>query len=417
MAAPSPEQARTPAGEGRRTRLILTPLFAVPTRSSGIMPKIMRTALRSLPVLVLATGVAACADDKSSSSDSVAAGATVTITVTDDGCTPSPATAAAGPINFQVKNSTATKVSEAELLRGDTIMGEKENLTPGLSGSFSLKLDAGKYQVYCPNAKTEKTDFTVSGSAAAAAADPAVTTALTDATTKYQQYVAAEVDKLIPATKTFTDAVRSGNVDAAKKAFAPARYYYEEVEPVAESFGDLDPDLDARIDDVDDEASWTGFHRLEKGLWADRSAKGLAPVATKLDQDVAKLKTLVATVKFQPAQLANGATELLNEVASSKITGEGDRYSHTDLSDFEANVSGGQEAFNLLRPALDKIDPALSSTVQQQFTAVLDSIKPYKHGDTYVDYSTVKEDQRKVLTQKVDALAEPLSQVAAKVTL
>src|ERR1700760_2708525 len=122
------------------------------------MPKIVRAALRSLPVLVLVTGVAACADDKSSSSpDSAAPGAaTVTINLTDDGCTPSPATATAGPINFQVKNTTATKVSEAELLRQDTIMGEKENLTPGLSGSFSLKLEAGKYQVYCPNAKTEK---------------------------------------------------------------------------------------------------------------------------------------------------------------------------------------------------------------------------------------------------------------------
>jgi iron uptake system component EfeO len=382
------------------------------------MPRILSTALRGLPVLVLATGVAACADDKSPSSDSAAPGAaTVTITLTDDGCTPSPATAAAGPVNFQIKNSGATKVSEAELLREDTIMGEKENLTPGLSGSFSLKLDAGKYQVYCPNAKTEKTDFTVSGSAAAGSADPAVGTALTDATTKYQQYVAAEVDKLIPATRKFTDAVRAGKLDEAKAAFAPARYYYEEVEPVAESFGDLDPNIDARVDDVDNEASWTGFHRLEKGLWADKSTKGLASVATKLDQDVAKLKTLVATVKFQPAQLANGATELLNEVASSKITGEEDRYSHTDLSDFEANVMGGQSAFQLLQPALQKIDPTLSSTVQQQFTAVLDSIKPYKKGDGYVDYSTVTEDQRRQLTQKVDALAEPLSQVAAKVTL
>jgi iron uptake system component EfeO len=132
---------------------------------------------------------------------------------------------------------------------------------------------------------------------------------------------------------------------------------------------------------------------------------------------VAKLKALVATATFQPAQLANGATELLNEVASSKITGEEDRYSHTDLSDFEGNVVGAQKAFTLLQPALTKLDPALSTTVQTQFTSVLDSIKPYKKGDVYVDYSTVTEDQRRVLTQKVDALAEPLSQVAAKVTL
>jgi iron uptake system component EfeO len=295
-------------------------------------------------------------------------------------------------------------------------MGEKENLTPGLSGTFSLNLPAGTYHLYCPNAKTEKTAFTVTGSAAATSTDPAVQTALNDATTGYQQFVAAEVDKLIPATRTFTDAVRAGDLAKAKAAFAPARYFYEEVEPVAESFGDLDPDIDARDGDVD-AARWTGFHKLEKSIWADKSLKNTKPVADKLDADVAKLKSLVATATFQPAQLANGATELLNEVASSKITGEEDRYSHTDLSDFEGNVVGAQKAFTLLQPALQKLDPTLSTTVQQQFTSVLDSIKPYQKGGSYIDYSTVTEDQRRALTQKVDALAEPLSQVAAKVTL
>ena len=168
---------------------------------------------------------------------------------------------------------------------------------------------------------------------------------------------------------------------------------------------------------MDSPADWTGFHRIEQSLWQDKTTKDMTPIANKLDQDVAKLKTLVATVKFQPAQLANGATELLNEVASSKITGEEDRYSHTDLSDFEANGVGAQKAFQLLQPALKTLDPSLSSTVQTQFASVLASIQPYKKGGTYVNYSTVTEDQRRELTQKVDALAEPLSQVAAKVTL
>jgi iron uptake system component EfeO len=380
------------------------------------MPTPTQAALRSLAVLALVAGVAACADDKSSPAAS--AGATkVAVTLTDDGCTASPPSAGAGPITFEITNTGGTRVTEAELMRENTIMGEKENLTPGLSGTFSLNLPAGTYHLYCPNAKTEKTPFTVTGSAGGSSADAAVQTALKAATTGYQAYVVAEVDKLIPATKIFTDAVRAGDIEKAKAAYAPARYYYEEVEPVAESFGDLDPSIDARDGDVEDPAQWTGFHRIEKALWQDKSLTGMAPVATRLDQDVAKLKTLVATVTFQPAQLANGATELLNEVASSKITGEEDRYSHTDLSDFEGNVVGAQKAFTLLQPALQTIDPALSAAVQQQFTTVLDSIKPYRKGNTYVDYSTVTPDQRRALTQKVDALAEPLSEVAAKVTI
>jgi iron uptake system component EfeO len=379
---------------------------------STTTPRVLRaTGLLAIAGLV-ATG---CAKSKS---DSAPKGAVkVTVNLTDDGCKPSPASVPAGPVTFQVKNVSASKVTEAELMNGDTVMGEKENLTPGLSGSFSLRLKSGKYQVYCPNAKTERTDFTVTGAGAGAAPsqDPAVRTALAQATAGYHSYVVGEVDKLLPATKQFTDAVRAGDMGKAKSSYAQARYYYEEVEPVAESFGDLDPDIDARVDDVTDQSRWTGFHRLEKALWQDRSLAGMKPVADKLDTDVAKLRTLVATTTYQPAQLANGATELLDEVASSKVTGEEDRYSHTDLSDFEANVLGSKQAFDLLRPALVKTDPALASTVEQEYTDVLNALKPYKKGAGFVDYSTVTDDQRRVLTQKVDALAEPLSQVAAKV--
>ena len=360
---------------------------------------------------LVATGCAA-----SNAGRPQAGAAKVAIELTDAGCTVSPASVAAGPVTFVVENRNASQVSEAELMRNDIIMGEKENLSPGLTGSFSLHLDGGKYQVYCPNAKTGKTAFTVTGTAAQPAQETLVKSDLYQAVNGYRSYVIAEVDKLVPATRKFTDAIRAGDIVQAKRLFAPARFYYEEVEPVAESFGDLDPDIDARINDVTDPSQWTGFHRLEKALWRDKSLAGMTPIASKLDADVSKLKTLVATTSYQPAQLANGATDLLNEVAASKITGEEDRYSHTDLSDFEANILGGEKAFDLLRPALGKIDPTLAATVAQQYANVLSALQPYKRGIGFVGYSTVGEAQRRVLTQKVDALAEPLSLVAAQVT-
>jgi iron uptake system component EfeO len=375
-------------------------------------------AALGVPACLLAVGLLAAGCGKGDDGAAVKGATKVAVTLADGGCKPSPASIKAGPVTFQVKGGSS-KVTEAELLKGGTIVGEKENLSPGLSGTFSLKLAAGKYQMYCPNAKTEKWTFTVTGTAASSSADPAVTKALTDATTGYHAYVVAEVAKLIPATKAFDDAVRAGDIEKAKTLYAPARAYYEEVEPVAESFGDLDPDVDARVNDVTDPSTWTGFHRIEKALWQDRTVAGLKPVADKLDADVAKLQKLVGTATYQPAQLANGATELLNEVASSKITGEEDRYSHTDLSDFAANIAGSQKAFELLKPALAKTDPDLASSVETQYANVLAALAPLKGsyaGSGYVDYSTVGADQRRTLTQKVDALAEPLSQVAAKVT-
>ncbi len=263
----------------------------------------------------------------------------------------------------------------------------------------------------CSSGSSGATSAAPSGSASAPAGSAGATAAA--ATAAYKAYVIHEVQLLTAANKTFTDAVRAGDVAKAKASFAAARYHYETIEPVAESFGDLDPEIDARIDDVDDPAKWTGFHRLEKILWVDNTTNGTTALADKLDADIAKLKALVADETYQPAQLANGATGLLDEVAKSKVTGEEDRYSHTDLSDFAANVAGSYKAFQLLQPVLAAKDPGLAATVDARFKDVLASLDEHKSGEAWASYTTINDSTRRTLAQQVDALAEPLSQVAA----
>ncbi|HEY9417176.1 MAG TPA: iron uptake system protein EfeO [Pseudonocardia sp.] len=339
----------------------------------------------------------------------------VKIGLSDAGCAPIPTTAPAGPVKFSITSSGSGKVTEAELQKDGKILGEKESLTPGLAGDFTLRLDGGAYSIYCPGAAKDTSTFTVSGGAPAAAPD----TNLATATQGYHDYVVGEVDKLVTGTKEFTDAVRAGDMAKAKAAFGPARMHYEAVEPVAESFGDLDPDVDARIDDVKDPGQWTGFHRIEKAIWADNTLAGMAPVADKLDADVNTLKTKVGGETYQPAELANGASDLLTEVSTSKVTGEEDRYSHTDLYDFQANIDGAQKCFELLKPALAAKNPDLAQQLEARFTDVVNGLAKYRQGsgDTagYVDYSTVPEDQRRKLADAVNALAEPLSKVAGQV--
>jgi iron uptake system component EfeO len=339
--------------------------------------------------------------------------ATVKVALSDAGCQPTPATVPGGPVTFAITNAGSGAVTEAELQQDGKIIGEKENVTAGVEGNFALRLGAGSYSLYCPGAKQDTWTFTVSGANAAPTA--AADTSLTDATSKYHDYVVAEVDALTTTTKAFTDAVRGGDMAKAKTLFAPARVHYEDIEPVAESFGDLDPNIDARVDDVPDPAQWTGFHRIEKALWVDNSLAGMAPMADKLDADVATLKSKVATNTYQPAELANGASDLLTEVSTTKVTGEEDRYSHTDLWDFAANIAGAREAFELLKPALAVKDAPLAQQLDARFSDVTARLAKFAQGDGYVDYSTVGDADRKVLAQSVNALAEPLSQVAAKV--
>jgi high-affinity iron transporter len=337
-------------------------------------------------------------------------GDTVALKITDAGCEPANLKLPAGPHTFEVTNDGASKATELEIVKGGKILGERENLTDGLSGSFSLDLPAGTYELYCPGADEARRPLVVTGSSTAQT-DPRLGAAVRG----YDRYVRAQVRGLAARARAFTAAVQSGDVAQAKRLFATTRAPYERIEPVAESFGALDPEIDARVNDVEPGTRWTGFHRIEKGLWDDGSTEGLAPVAEKLQTDVGRLRAKVATAEYQPAQIANGAVELLNEVSKSKITGEEDRYSHTDLSDFEANVDGAEEAFHLLRPVLADRDPELARTLAVRFAAVHRALDVHRRGAGFVAYDTVTERQRRTLSQAVDALAEPLSQVGGVV--
>ncbi len=194
-----------------------------------------------------------------------------------------------------------------------------------------------------------------------------------------------------------------------------SRTYWERIEPVAESFGDLDPKIDARVNDVEPGTEWTGYHRIEKQLWEAGNTAGMAKYADRLLADVKTVVAKAKAVTLNPLQLANGAKELLDEVATGKITGEEDRYSHTDLWDFQANVEGSQAAVQALRPALQERDPALVKTLDANFKAVLASVDKYRQGDGFVSYDKVPQAERKQLSTTLDALAEPVSRVASVV--
>jgi iron uptake system component EfeO len=257
-----------------------------------------------------------------------------------------------------------------------------------------------------------KQAFTVTGSAAALSEDAKLATAVTN----YKAYVRSQVDLLVPKAKEFTDAIRAGDVAKAKAIFPVARSYYEAIEPVAESFGDLDPALDAREGDLDPGVEWTGFHVLEQHLWVHNDISKDAGIANTMDADVKKLADLVKTVELKPLEIANGAKALLDEVATGKITGEEDRYSHTDLWDFAANLAGVKAAVNSLRPALSERDANLLATVDTKYSSVETLLNTHKVGDGYKLYTALTPVETKALADAISALAEPISKLAAAIT-
>jgi iron uptake system component EfeO len=370
-----------------------------------------------------ATALTACGDDASSSSSTTggSSGATkeLSFTLTDTGCDPAKVSVPAGSVKIVAANPGTSKTDEIELKNADgIILGERENLAPGLSGDFTLTLQPGTYTLNCTfqNDTRDNGTITVTGAATGTAAvDDAK---LAQAVKTYKAGVQQHADELVTATTAFVAALKAGDTQKAKDLFASTRAHYEQIEPIAESFGDLDPEIDARVNDVADQAQWTGFHRIEQILFVKNTTKGTERYADKLLADVKQLRDKIPSLELQGAQIANGAVGLLDEVSASKITGEEDRYSHTDLSDFQANVDGAKAAFAAVKPVLEANgNEQLVTTIEQRMDALQQGLDKYKRSDQpsgFALYGELTEADRRQFAQQVAALAEPLSLVAGK---
>lgn len=237
---------------------------------------------------------------------------------------------------------------------------------------------------------------------------------------EYKIYVSEKLAKLVEDTTAFTAAVKAGEVEKAKALFAPTRVSYETIEPIAELFSDLDASIDSRADDYEKaeaDPAFPGFHRIEYGLWEKNSTDGLGPVADKLLADVKELDGRIASLTFPPEKVVGGAAVLMEEVAATKISGEEDRYSHTDLWDFRGNFDGSRKIVDLVRPLIADKEAEFLKTVDANFDTVDATLSKYKDGEGYVTYNKLSEEDRKVLAAAVNTLAEDLSTLRAKLGL
>lgn len=211
---------------------------------------------------------------------------------------------------------------------------------------------------------------------------------------EYKAYAVEQVGELVTLVKVFTDAVRAGDVKAAQEAYAPSRAPWERIEPLAGLIPDIDGKVDSRVDDFEneDDPTFTGWHRLEYLLFVKNTTEGGAQFADQLDKDVAELKDGIAKLEVTPLDVATGAAELIEEVSEGKITGEEDRYSKTDLWDFDANVQGSQAAVDKLTPALEKANPELLGKIDGGISDIYATLAPLRQGNGWVLFCTEKDE-------------------------
>ncbi|MEH0443575.1 peptidase M75 family protein [Streptomyces sp. B21-102] len=341
----------------------------------------------------------------------------IAVTATDSKCETSKKEISAGHVELAIENK-GSKVTEVYILfPDDRVVSERENIGPGTKQRVTAEVKAGAYEIACkPGMKGDgiRQDLKVTGGSAAKR-DPR----LDKAVAAYRSYAQAQADETLPKVATFVAAVKAGDLEAAKKAYAPSRIGWERTEPVAESFGDIDPKVDVRADGLEAGQKWTGWHRLEKALWQDKKIGAEEKtLADQLVTDLTDWQKRVGKAEITPTSMANGAKELLDEVATGKVTGEEERYSHTDLVDFKANVEGAQKSYELLKPVAQENNPALVTELDKQFAALnalLDAYRPNATSYEFTSYDKVGAADRKKLSDGVNALAEPLSKLAAAV--
>ena len=382
------------------------------------------TALVALPLL------AACTQNADPESAGGTGAATdpraVTVESSADACSLSTTEAPAGTLTFDVTNS-GDQVTEFYLLGEDglRIVAEVENVGPSISRALTVNAPAGTYVTACkPGMAGEgiRGEFTVTESEDAVEVSADEQELVETAEANYAAYVEDQSAQLLEKTQEFVELYEAGDDDAARALYPVARTHWERIETVAESFGDLDPKMDAREADLEPGQKWTGWHLIEKDLWPQRAEdytpltdRERATYADDLLTNTVELDSRVQELTYTVDAIANGSRGLLEEVATGKVTGEEEYWSRTDLWDFQANVDGAKVAWEGVQPIVEAKDAELADQLTTRFDELQALLDEQRRGDGFVSYDELTPDQVKELSDAVNALSEPLSRLTAAV--
>ena len=166
---------------------------------------------------------------------------------------------------------------------------------------------------------------------------------------------------------------------------------YERSEPIAESFGESDVKIDFPLGRLcgwkQDRRRLVWFPPHRKNHGEQNTTKGTESYADQLVNDIKEQKAKIATVEVTPDMMLTGAVDLLNEVATSKITGEEEVFSHTDLYDFRANIEGAEKIFELFKPLIKDKDEKLVKTLELEFKTSIVLDKHMTDSENYKLYT------------------------------
>lgn len=331
----------------------------------------------------------------------------IAVTVTDTVCEPAELTVPAGRTTFRIHNASDRPL-EWEILDGVMVVAERENIAPGLNSTLAERLKPGVYDITCGLLSNPRGKLTVLATAESEAAKAAPELRyFIGPLSEYRVYLSRRASELVAATATLSEKIAAGDLEGARAAWAAARQPWRQMAPVSARIGDLANSMDPLADylaEREEDPAFTGFHRIEYGLWGQKSTEGLAPVAERLATDAAALKDRLKTLDVAPADLAGNAADLASRVAD-QATGSQAPYSHLDLAEFSADLDGISKSALLVDPLVREADPAASQALVQALEAARATLEGFRVEGAMPPYDQVDEAGRRRLSEAFAAVA------------
>ena len=381
--------------------------------SQASPPRALRWAVAGSVIVMIAAGGLFYYASKMAAAKRQANHDEVLVTIHPHSCEPNALTVPAGRASFRIVNRSDRAV-EWEILDGVLVIEERENIAPGLSQVINANLLPGDYTITCGLLSNPRGTLHVTPTAAsdaAAKARPSMV-AFVGPLSEFRVYLSSQGTALIKAVTALDQAIEAGDLSQAQALYLPARTAYQRLAPAAQRLAELDNGINARADYFEkreQDADFSGFHRLEFALFQQRNLDGLAPVAQRLLADVTTLKQQLLAQTLPPDQLVSIVVRNLNTLGDVRaVSGEEERYSHIDLNGFAGNLDAARKVVELLRPLLTKSAAVLLPTIDTALNAFDTELNGFKVNDGYASYDSVSAEQRKQIADKAKALADAL---------
>ncbi len=379
-----------------------------PTRPAG-----MKLALVGAAFLVVA-GIVAFSFATALNQSRTAGVVGEPIRVTTTACEPNAVTVEAGRRSFEITNASDRPI-EWEILDGVMVVAERENIAPGFKQMLTVSLAPGDYDMTCGLLSNPRGTLHVTPSEEWATASTEIgLREFLGALGEYKVYLITQANAAIAGAEALSAAIKADDLETAQNLWRAARLPYRHIEPLAYRLSDLETTIDPVADYLagrEADPGFTGYHRLEYGLFNARTTEGLAGVADALVSDLTELKARMSAFTIDPALLVALPGDMARQLADGKIAAGEDHYAHADLSELAASLDGIAKITGLLQVVLEPVDPALVTRIDDQLAATGAGITALGSGDAYPDYDTISAEKRAQLAGSFTELADTLDQI------